>query len=379
MYEDDPQDKVFDVLGEAVFGDHPLGRAIIGRAEVVARHAGRRACARSTRARYVPAQRRGRGRGLGRPRRARRAGRSAPAASASAARAPALPARRPTPQPPACASSRKDTEQYHVCLGAPGHRARRRPPLRAARARQHPRRHVVLAAVPGGAREARPGLLGLLVPVALRRHRARSACTSARARTTSPRRCAWSADELERLREEPATAEELAALQGERQGPRVLVAGVDDGAHEPARLLGAGRHAAAERRRGRRAHRRGDARRPRASWPPSCSRPSGCSAAGIGRRRGRRSARRWSRSARGRVRGMIRVAVAGAAGRMGQTVCDGRRGRRRHGARRRAPTRRSASPLADVLGDADVRRRLHHARHGARQRARLRRAPACTS
>ena len=28
MYEDDPQDRVFDVLGEAVFGDHPLGRAI---------------------------------------------------------------------------------------------------------------------------------------------------------------------------------------------------------------------------------------------------------------------------------------------------------------------------------------------------------------
>jgi predicted Zn-dependent peptidase len=36
MYEDDPQDKVFDVLGEAVFGAHPLGRAIIGRADVVA-------------------------------------------------------------------------------------------------------------------------------------------------------------------------------------------------------------------------------------------------------------------------------------------------------------------------------------------------------
>src|SRR5919197_4588287 len=35
MYEDDPQDKVFDVLGEAVFGSHPLGRAIIGRADVV--------------------------------------------------------------------------------------------------------------------------------------------------------------------------------------------------------------------------------------------------------------------------------------------------------------------------------------------------------
>jgi predicted Zn-dependent peptidase len=35
MYEDDPQDRVFDVLGEAVFGNHPLGRAVIGRAEVV--------------------------------------------------------------------------------------------------------------------------------------------------------------------------------------------------------------------------------------------------------------------------------------------------------------------------------------------------------
>src|SRR5213082_94899 len=35
MYEDDPQDKVFDVLGEAVFGAHPLGGAIIGRAPII--------------------------------------------------------------------------------------------------------------------------------------------------------------------------------------------------------------------------------------------------------------------------------------------------------------------------------------------------------
>src|ERR671926_346728 len=34
MYEDEPQDKVHDVLAEAVFGEHPLGRPIIGRAEV---------------------------------------------------------------------------------------------------------------------------------------------------------------------------------------------------------------------------------------------------------------------------------------------------------------------------------------------------------
>jgi len=36
MYEDDPQEKVFDVLGHAVFPDHPLGRAIIGYAPVIA-------------------------------------------------------------------------------------------------------------------------------------------------------------------------------------------------------------------------------------------------------------------------------------------------------------------------------------------------------
>src|SRR5437899_9022488 len=36
MYEDDPQDRVFDLLGEAVFGEHPLGRPVIGRAPVIA-------------------------------------------------------------------------------------------------------------------------------------------------------------------------------------------------------------------------------------------------------------------------------------------------------------------------------------------------------
>jgi predicted Zn-dependent peptidase len=35
MYEDEPSDKVHDVLADAVFGEHPLGRPIIGTAEVV--------------------------------------------------------------------------------------------------------------------------------------------------------------------------------------------------------------------------------------------------------------------------------------------------------------------------------------------------------
>jgi predicted Zn-dependent peptidase len=35
MYEDEPQEKVFDLLGEATFGRDPLGRSIIGRADVI--------------------------------------------------------------------------------------------------------------------------------------------------------------------------------------------------------------------------------------------------------------------------------------------------------------------------------------------------------
>ena len=36
MYEDEPQDRVHDVLAEAVFGEHPLGRRVLGEAEVIA-------------------------------------------------------------------------------------------------------------------------------------------------------------------------------------------------------------------------------------------------------------------------------------------------------------------------------------------------------
>src|SRR4051794_2754802 len=35
MYEDEPSEKVHDVLGEAIFGEHPLGRPIIGTADVI--------------------------------------------------------------------------------------------------------------------------------------------------------------------------------------------------------------------------------------------------------------------------------------------------------------------------------------------------------
>jgi predicted Zn-dependent peptidase len=36
MYEDEPQDRVHDFLADAVYGDHPLGRRVLGEAEVIA-------------------------------------------------------------------------------------------------------------------------------------------------------------------------------------------------------------------------------------------------------------------------------------------------------------------------------------------------------
>ena len=35
MYEDEPQDRVHDVLADAVFGEHPLGRRVLGASEVI--------------------------------------------------------------------------------------------------------------------------------------------------------------------------------------------------------------------------------------------------------------------------------------------------------------------------------------------------------
>ena len=118
MYEDDPQDKVFDVLGEAVFGGHPLGRAIIGRADVVG-STGPDVAARLPRRALRAHQRRG-GRRRARSTTTRSSSSSsAPGSSASAAARPPLPAA-PDAQPARRRFFAKDTEQYHVCLGAPG-------------------------------------------------------------------------------------------------------------------------------------------------------------------------------------------------------------------------------------------------------------------
>jgi predicted Zn-dependent peptidase len=218
MYEDDPQEKVFDLLGEAVFGEHPLGRAIIGRAPVIA-DTPPQEIKRFHSSRYGPgnivisaagavdhdafvelAARAISGRTNG--------------------RAPQAP-----PAPPQTAAhyrfERKDTEQYHVCLGGPG------------LARHDDRRFAlrVLDNVFGGTSSSR-----LFQEVRERRGLAYAvySFTSAYQDTgqvglyigTRPDNVAEGlavvGAELERLREQPATPEELERAKENLKGRVVL-------------------------------------------------------------------------------------------------------------------------------------------------------------
>jgi predicted Zn-dependent peptidase len=115
MYEDEPQDKVHDVLAGAVFGDHPLGRPIIGRAEVVSSvpvpqiaewHDGRYvpsnivvAAAGNLEHERIVALVEGAFPGTG----------AVPAVASS-----------PNGIAPSLRFHQKETEQYHLCLGGPG-------------------------------------------------------------------------------------------------------------------------------------------------------------------------------------------------------------------------------------------------------------------
>jgi predicted Zn-dependent peptidase len=116
MYEDEPQDKVHDVLAGAIFGDHPLGRPIIGRAEVVSSvpvpeiaswHDGRytpgnmvlAAAGNLEHERIVELAERSFGEAVGGP----ESGLAPPSVNGQALR-----------------FHEKETEQYHLCLGGPG-------------------------------------------------------------------------------------------------------------------------------------------------------------------------------------------------------------------------------------------------------------------
>ncbi len=117
MYEDDPQDRVFDVLGNAVFGDHPLGRPVIGRREVVA-GVSRDALRAFHAARYAPREIVISAVGsLDHDELVELATRAADGHQGEPAH------RSPLPTPDFERRVRfigKDTEQYHVCLGGRG-------------------------------------------------------------------------------------------------------------------------------------------------------------------------------------------------------------------------------------------------------------------
>jgi predicted Zn-dependent peptidase len=116
MYEDEPSDKVHDVLAAAVFGEHPLGRPIIGRADVVSSvpvpqiaewHDGR----------YVPANMVVAAAGnLDHDAIVRLVDGAFPGAEAALS----SPAPSPNGARPILRFHRKETEQYHLCLGGLG-------------------------------------------------------------------------------------------------------------------------------------------------------------------------------------------------------------------------------------------------------------------
>jgi predicted Zn-dependent peptidase len=217
MYDDEPQDRVHDFLAEAVFGEHPLGRRVLGEAEVIASipvpeidsyH----------RARYT-----GEGIVVG------AAGHlehdeivslaerlvSPPAgANGAIAAGASLPA-------PQLLFHEKDTEQYHICFGAPG------------LVREDERRYVlaVLDCIFGGSTSSR-----LFREVREKRGLAYSVGSYTEQYTDSglvatyvgtrednvEEACGIIAAELARLRSEPVSEEELRRAKESVKGRLVL-------------------------------------------------------------------------------------------------------------------------------------------------------------
>ena len=117
MYEDEPADKVHDVLAGAVFDDHPLGRPIIGTADVVGSVPVPDIAAYHD-ARYVPS--RIVVSAAGNIEHERLVAMVEGALEGRDAKPAAPPSDAPSPPGPTLRFHRKDTEQYHLCLGARG-------------------------------------------------------------------------------------------------------------------------------------------------------------------------------------------------------------------------------------------------------------------
>lgn len=217
MYEDEPMDRVHDFLADAVFGEHPLGRRVLGASEVIASIPVPEIGAYHD-SRYL-----------------------APNIVVSAAGhvdhdeicglaerfvvPPSHEEQRPDgaepPGEPRLRFHRKDTEQYHVCFGAPG------------LTRDDDRRFAlaVLDSIFGGATSSR-----LFVEVREKRGLAYSVGSYSDQYTdlglvaiyvgtreeNVEEACGLIAAELQRLRSEPVSEEELARAKEHVKGRLVL-------------------------------------------------------------------------------------------------------------------------------------------------------------
>jgi predicted Zn-dependent peptidase len=118
MYDDEPSDKVHDVLTTAIFGDHPLGRPVIGRKEVIS-GLSTDAVAAYHSAGYRPGSIVVAAAGNVEHAEIERLAQQALSMDATAGNG-----RAKGPAPKRRSSSavflEKETEQYHICLGGPG-------------------------------------------------------------------------------------------------------------------------------------------------------------------------------------------------------------------------------------------------------------------
>jgi predicted Zn-dependent peptidase len=217
MYEDEPQDRVHDILAGAVFGDHPLGRRVLGEAEVIS----------SVPVPEIEAYRSARYTGAsivvgaaGNVDHGQVAGLAerlvSPAAGSSANGAPVA-----VDTKSRLRFYEKDTEQYHICFGAPGI------------VRSDERRYAlaVLDSIFGGSSSSR-----LFIEVREKRGLAYSVGSYSEQYTDSglvatyvgtrednvAEACSIIGTELARLRSEPVTREELARAKESVKGRLVL-------------------------------------------------------------------------------------------------------------------------------------------------------------
>jgi predicted Zn-dependent peptidase len=217
MYEDEPQDRVHDILAGAVFGDHPLGRRVLGEAEVIS----------SVPVPEIEAYRSARYTGAGivvgaagnveHGQIAGLAERLVSPPSGSSANGVAVPADGKA----RLRFYEKDTEQYHICFGAAGI------------VRSDERRYAlaVLDSIFGGSSSSR-----LFVEVREKRGLAYAVGSYSEQYTDSglvatyvgtrednvEEACSIIGTELARLRSEPVSAEELARAKESVKGRLVL-------------------------------------------------------------------------------------------------------------------------------------------------------------